>query len=107
MTAQILKLAPLPGVDAAAFEQMLKDKILPDISILRRNVAGTSHRLFQPDAGGPNSPSFVWLMFTQMVGPTPETAGEGPVILCETLLPVDQIARDLAGLATVTTLQEI
>jgi hypothetical protein len=71
MTAQILKLTLLPDVDATMFEQTLKDKILPKIEILRRNVAHTSHRLFRADRGGPDSVVYVWLVFTDLVGSTP------------------------------------
>ena len=106
MTSQILKLTLLPGVDPAAFERKLREEILPGVEILRRNVAGTSHRLFRA-ASGPDASTYVWLVFTKLVGSTPETAGEGPVVLAETELPVAKFAPALAGLATLTVLGEI
>jgi hypothetical protein len=42
-----------------------------------------------------------------MVGGTPETAGEEPVILCEEPLPVAHIANELVNLAAVETLNEL
>jgi hypothetical protein len=106
MTSQIVKLTLLPGVDPAAFERKLREEILPEVEILRRNVAGTSHRLFRA-ASGPDASTYVWLVFTKLVGSTPETAGEGPVVLAETELPVAKFAPALAGLATLTVLDEI
>jgi hypothetical protein len=107
MTSQILKLTLLPGIDPAAFERKLREEILPGVEILRRNVAGTSHRLFRGAATGPDASTYVWLVFTKLVGSTPETAGEGPVVLAETELPVAKLAPALAGLATLTVLGEI
>jgi hypothetical protein len=83
----------------------LRDKVLPETEILRRNVAHTSHRLFRANRGDPVV--YIWLVFTEMVGSTPETAGEGPIVLCETELPVATIASHLATLATVESLSEI
>lgn len=107
MSAQILKLTLQPGVDAAAFEQTLRDAILPKLQILRRNVAGQSLRLFRTDQGSDDLRVYVVLVFTQLVGSTPETAGEGPIVLCQTLLPVEMIVDDLAHLATITCMTEI
>jgi hypothetical protein len=107
MTAQILKLTLLPDVDATAFERTLRNEIFPKIQILRRNVAHTSHRLFRADRGSADSIVYVWLVFTDLVGSTPQTAGEGPTILCESELPLAIIASHLANLATVESLSEI
>jgi hypothetical protein len=63
--------------------------------------------VFRADRGGLDPLVYVWLVFTQMVGSTPETAGEGPFILCETELPVATIVSHLATLATVESLSEI
>jgi hypothetical protein len=106
MTAQILKLTLLPGVDTTTFEQTLKDSVFPKTEILRRNVAATSHRLFRADAEGDRS-VYVWIVFTRLVGSTPETAGEGPTVVCEAPLPLAAIAGDLSTLATVSSLSEI
>src|SRR5262245_61001847 len=83
MSAQILKLTLLPGGSPASFERTLKETIFPKIQIEDRRVFATYHRLFRADSAGANSASYIWLVFTKLVGPTPETAGEGPVVLCE------------------------
>jgi hypothetical protein len=106
MSAQILKLTLLPGVDRAVFEQTLKKTILPKVDILLRTVKATSHRFFRTDTGGADSSTYVWLTFTQLVGSTPEIAGEGPIVLCETPLPLAAIAKDLATLATARSSPE-
>ncbi len=79
MGAPILKLTLLPGVDPAVFERMLKETILPKVQIVRRTVKATLHRVFRSDACTPDASIYVWLVFTQLVGSTPETAGEGPI----------------------------
>jgi hypothetical protein len=48
-----------------------------------------------------------WSCITRLVGSTPETAGEGAVILCEVPLPIANIASELANLATVEILSEL
>jgi hypothetical protein len=105
MTAQILKFTMLPDVDPDTFEQTLKDKV-SKIEILRRTVEATSSRLFKSENSGPDQ-TYIGLVFTKMVGSTPETAGEGAVILCELPLPIANIAGELANLATVEILSEL
>ena len=83
-----------------------RDTILPKIQIFRRNVAGQSYRLFRADPAGPDV-VYVCLVFTKLVGSTPESAGEGPTVLCKSPLPVDAIASDLSALATITVLNEL
>jgi hypothetical protein len=105
--AQILKVAPLHGTNIAALERTLKEKVLPHVNILHRTVAATSHRLFLLKARDPEAAAYMWLVFTKLVGSTPETAGQGPVVLCEQPLPIDKIVKQLEGIASVTTLDEI
>jgi hypothetical protein len=107
MSAQILKLMLLPGVNPADFERTLKETIFPRVQIEDRSVAATYHRVFRSNVAGPDSSSYTWLVFTKLVGPTPDTAGEGPVVLCELPLPVAQIANYVAKFATVTPVDEI
>jgi hypothetical protein len=107
MSAQILQLTLLPGIDTVEFERTLKDSILPKVQIEHRTVVATYHRVFRADVCAPHSSTYVWLVFTKLVGPTPDTAGEGPVILCELPLPVEKIASYIASLATMTTLSKI
>ena len=104
MAAKILMLKLEPGKDPGEFELTLKQTILPKVQILHRTVAATQHRVFRDSSG---SNSYGWLVFTQLVGSTPETAGEGPVVLCELPLPIDEIVKDLAGLAKLTVLDSI
>jgi hypothetical protein len=102
MSAKILKLTLDPATDADRFEQVLRQTILPNV--LHRTVAATQHRVFR-EIGTPAG--YVWLVFTQLVGSSPETAGEGPVVLCELPLPIDQINKSLSGLAKLSLLDSI
>lgn len=107
MPAQILQITPLPGTDPGAFENRLLGTVIPGITILRRNVQSHSCRVFRAEADGTQPISYVVLVFTQMVGATPETAGEGPTILCPFDLPAEKLSGDLVGQATVRVLGEV
>ena len=107
MPAHILQITLLPNTDPGAFENRLLGTIIPGIQILRRTVQSTSCRVFRTDADGTQPVSYVVLVFTQMVGETPETAGEGPTTLSLFDLPAEQLSKELAGQATVKTLGEV
>ena len=107
MGAQILKLTLLPGVGATELEQTLHDKVLPGLQILRRTVQSTSCRLFRTGSDTTGPISYILLVFTQMVGATPETAGAGPSVLCEFPLPVNALMEELVGQATAEVLNEV
>ena len=107
MPAHILQVTLLPDTDPGAFENRFLGTIIPGIQILRRTVQSTSCRVFRAEADGTQPVSYVVLVFTQMVGATPETAGEGPTTLCPFDLPVEMLSKELAGQATVKTLGEV
>lgn len=107
MPANILQITLLPDTDPGAFENNLLGTIIPGIQILRRTVQSTSCRVFRAEADGTQPISYIVLVFTQMVGETPETAGEGPITLCPFDLPVEKLSKELAGQATVRTLGEV
>jgi hypothetical protein len=104
MSAKILKLTLDPGTDPEYFEQDLRQTILPNVQIRHRTVAATQHQVFRESE---TPASYIWLLFTRLVGPTPDTAGQGPVVLCEFPLPIDEITSRLSGSAKVTLLDSI
>jgi hypothetical protein len=106
MGSQIMKMTLLPDVDPAAFEKALKENIIPDTHVFLRTVRDEAHRLFKSNSG---SSVYIWLVFTDLVGSTPETAGEGPNVLLRGSLPeplVESVRAALADLATVDLMNE-
>jgi hypothetical protein len=106
MGSQIMKMTLLSDVDPAAFEKTLKETVTPNTHVFLRSVRDESHRVFKSTS---DSPVYIWIVFTDVVGSTPETAGEGPNVLLRGSLPeplVASVRAALADLATVDLMNE-
>jgi hypothetical protein len=99
--AQCFELSLLPGVNASDFEKVMSTQVFPNFQVLRRNVRGTVHRLLKID-GSPAELRYIWLVFVDLVGDTPETAGEGPEVLGAGFNWLGEASQRLAKFATVS-----
>jgi hypothetical protein len=91
--ASLYKLSLLSsGVEPAAFEQFLAGQIFNKDQILRRNVRATTHLLFKCQPTGTGMTEYIWAVFAEMVGPTPELASQGGSELRESILPIQDLS---------------
>jgi hypothetical protein len=104
--AQCFEITLLAGVDTSAFERFLMSDFFPKFTIFRRNVRSTGHRLLKLDDAG-SAPRYVWLVFADLVGSTPETAGRGPTVLAGDLDWLDSAAEALARFGSVRRFDEV
>src|SRR5215467_14180150 len=104
--AQCFELSLLPGVNASDFENVMSTQVFPHFQILRRNVRGTVHRLLKIE-GDPAELRYIWLVFVDLVGDTPQTAGEGPEVLASGLNWLGEASQQLSKFATVSSFSEV
>jgi hypothetical protein len=104
--AQCFELTLLSGTNADDFERFLWKEVFPKFEILRRNVRGTTHRLLKL-VGADSPPRYIWLVFTDLVGSTPETAGQGPEVLASNIDWLSAAAQLVANFATISTFTEV
>lgn len=104
--AQCFELTLRPGANADDFERLLWQEVFPKFIILRRTVRGQTHRLLKL-VGPDSSPRYIWLVLVDLVGATPETAGEGPTVLASDLDWLSEASRLVEKFATVATFSEV
>jgi hypothetical protein len=104
---QCFELLLLPGIDHRDFEKAVWTEVFSHLVILRRNVRATAHRLFRNDKTNRAAPNYIWLVFAELVGGTPETAGDGPEVLASDLAFLKQATDLLARYATISSFTEI
>ena len=104
---QCFELLLLPGTDHEDFEKAVWTEVFPRLVIFRRTVRSTVHRLFRNDKTNQALQSYMWLVFAELVGSTPETAGDGPEVLASDLAFLNQAADLLAKYATISSFTEI
>ena len=105
--AQCFELSLLSGIEESTFEKAAFTEVFPNLQILRRNVRGTAHRLLKLDGTHSGHRKYIWLVFTLLVGSTPETAGEGPEVLASDLSFIDTASQLFAKYATISSFEEI
>jgi len=104
---QCFELLLLPGIDHREFEKAVWTEVFPHLVILQRSVRATVHRLFRNDKTNREVQSYMWLVFAELVGGTPETAGDGPEVLASDLAFLKQATDLLAKYATISSFTEI
>ena len=104
---QCFELLLLPGVEPGDFEKAVLTEVFPELIIFHRKVRNTVHRLFRKDTTNPGQTSYIWLVFADLVGGTPETAGEGPEVLASDLVFLVRAAELLAKFATISIFNEV
>jgi hypothetical protein len=98
------ELTLLPGVDSGEFEKFVTEELFSQFEIMRRTVRGTIHTLLKIDASD-SAPRYVWLVFAELFGDTPETAGSGPTRLASAsdFDWLDAASTKLAPFATIAS----
>jgi hypothetical protein len=100
----------LPGIDEKQFEEFVWQELFPKVQVLRRTIRATRHRLFKLAGTDASQVKYIWLVFVDCVGATPETAGQGPEILASDLPGFSedwQLSSLFAPYAIISTSTEI
>jgi|SRR6187399_2697548 len=105
--AQCFEISLLPGVKSSEFEKAAFTQVFPKLLILRRNVRATNHRLLKVEGADSAHQKYIWLVFTSLVGNTPETAGQGPDVLASDMTFIDEASKLLAKYGKISTFTEV